>query len=105
LLTAIGRHCYRPAHLHVKLRHPRYRELTPPLYFRGDEYLHSDVAYAVRDGPILDLACHELPGVAEGPTRRYVIAGRDFALAPRDATDAQNDRAATGQPTVRRLTA
>jgi catechol 1,2-dioxygenase len=91
VLTAIGRHCYRPAHLHVKLRHPGYRELTSQLYFRGGDYLDSDVANAVRDGLILDLACHERPGVADGPTQRYVIARRDFALARHDAIDAHND--------------
>jgi catechol 1,2-dioxygenase len=104
ILAALGRHCYRPAHLHVKLRHPGYRELTSQLYFRGDHYLGSDVANAVRDGLILDLACHERPGMADDPTRRYVTAGRDFALAPREATDAHDDRAMTGQPLVRRLT-
>ncbi len=33
---------YRPAHVHVKLRAPGYRELTTQLYFEGDPYNAGD---------------------------------------------------------------
>lgn len=49
VLAALGRHVYRPAHLHVKVRHPAYGEMTSQLYFEGGDYLDSDVAGAVRD--------------------------------------------------------
>ena len=55
LLSGLGRHFFRPAHLHVKVRSPGYIELTSQLYFAGGEYLDNDVANAVRDGLVLTL--------------------------------------------------
>lgn len=55
LLAALGRHFFRPAHLHVKVRAGRCEELTSQLYFAGGEYLDDDVAHAVRDGLVLTL--------------------------------------------------
>ncbi|MFM0284486.1 dioxygenase [Paraburkholderia sediminicola] len=55
LLSALGRHFFRPAHLHVKLRHPGYEELTSQIYFQGGKYIESDVANAVRDGLVVPL--------------------------------------------------
>lgn len=42
LFRMMGRHTWRPAHVHLKLRHPGYRELTTQLYFEEDEYVKSD---------------------------------------------------------------
>lgn len=55
LLNALGRHFYRPAHLHVKVRADGHQDLTSQLYFQGGEYLDSDVANAVRDGLVVEL--------------------------------------------------
>ena len=49
LLKAIGRHSWRPAHLHVIVRHRAYQALTTQIYFRGDEYLATDVVRAASD--------------------------------------------------------
>jgi protocatechuate 3,4-dioxygenase beta subunit len=32
----------RPRHIHVRVSHPRYEELTTQIYFEGDKYNHSD---------------------------------------------------------------
>jgi catechol 1,2-dioxygenase len=53
VLNALGRHFYRPAHLHLKVTAPGHEKLTSQLYFHGGEYLDSDVANAVRDGLVL----------------------------------------------------
>ncbi|WP_246263205.1 dioxygenase [Parasphingopyxis algicola] len=42
MLEMMGRHSWRPAHVHLKVRHPGYRELITQLYFEEDEYVHSD---------------------------------------------------------------
>jgi catechol 1,2-dioxygenase len=55
VLRALGRHCFRPAHLHVKVSAPGHETLTSQLYFRGDQYLDSDAANAVRDGLVVSL--------------------------------------------------
>jgi catechol 1,2-dioxygenase len=59
VLNAIGRHFFRPAHLHVKVRHPGFEELTTQLYFEGGEYLESDVANGVREGLVIKLMRRE----------------------------------------------
>jgi catechol 1,2-dioxygenase len=46
LLEKLGRHSWRPAHLHVIVRHPDYETLTTQIYFEGDEYLSSDAVRA-----------------------------------------------------------
>jgi catechol 1,2-dioxygenase len=87
VLTALGRHFFRPAHLHVKLRHPYFGERTSQLYFEGGEYLDSDVANAVRDELVIKT---ELVDAADrlgelGLDTSFVDARYDFAFAPSSA--------------------
>ncbi len=49
LLQAMGRHPWRPAHIHLKISHEGYRSLTTQIYFADSEYLNSDAANAVRN--------------------------------------------------------
>ena len=48
LLSEIGRHPWRPAHVHLIATHEGYRPLTTQIYFQGDEYLDSDSVRAAR---------------------------------------------------------
>jgi catechol 1,2-dioxygenase len=48
LLTATGRHPWRPAHLHFIITAPGYRGLTTALYFDGDPYIDSDAVFGVK---------------------------------------------------------
>ena len=54
LITAAGWHPWRPAHLHLIVSAPGHRAITTQLYFRGGEWLDSDVASAVKPELILD---------------------------------------------------
>lgn len=45
---------YRPAHIHVKLEHPRFRPLTTQLYFEGDPF--NGVDPWVKESLVLRLA-------------------------------------------------
>lgn len=60
---------YRPAHIHVKLRAARHRELTTQLYFEGDPYIEGD------DFVVPSLI---MPHKRDGSARR---AGFDFVLS------------------------
>ncbi|MFZ2238229.1 MAG: dioxygenase [Gordonia amarae] len=71
VLNALGRHFFRPAHIHLKLRHDGYVEHTSQLYFEGDEYLDNDVANAVRDGLVLRIESGDDAELAQ----RFGIAG------------------------------
>ncbi len=72
LLTATGRHPWRPAHLHFIVTAPGYRGLTTALYFDGDPYVDSDAVFGVKDA----LVVRTLP--REGAEGSHV--GYDFGL-------------------------
>lgn len=46
-------HPWRPAHLHLRVKHPGYREITTQLYFEGGEWTENDVATAVKPELVL----------------------------------------------------
>ena len=50
LLSALGRHGQRPAHIHFFISAPGHRKLTTQINIEGDPLLHDDFAYATRDG-------------------------------------------------------
>ncbi|GID32241.1 dioxygenase family protein [Paractinoplanes brasiliensis] len=72
VLRELGRHLYRPAHLHLQVTAPDHEVLTIQLYFADGDYLASDAANAVRDGLIVPV---ELTGDVR-------IATYDFVLEP-----------------------
>jgi catechol 1,2-dioxygenase len=88
VLNALGRHFFRPAHLHLKLRHPGSEELTSQLYFEGGDYLTDDVANAVRDGLVVRLVKHDepvrhVPGLTDaGLGASWLEATYEFRLEP-----------------------
>jgi catechol 1,2-dioxygenase len=84
LLSVLGRHFFRPAHLHVKLRHSGYKELTSQIYFQGSDYIDSDVANAVRDGLVVPLQRKESADelAARNLQRAYWEVKYDFRLLP-----------------------
>jgi catechol 1,2-dioxygenase len=84
VLNALGRHFFRPAHLHLKVRHAQYAELTSQLYFDGGDYVNSDVANAVRDGLVAQLVRRDDPTdlAARGLDRPYFEVCYDFVLVP-----------------------
>jgi catechol 1,2-dioxygenase len=55
LLNALGRHSWRPAHIHIKASAKGYYPLTTQVYFADGEFLDSDSASAVKDELILPL--------------------------------------------------
>lgn len=54
LLRMMGRHPYRPAHIHMMVTHPDYVGVTAQLYPNDDPYLETDTACAVKDDLLLD---------------------------------------------------
>jgi len=89
VLNTLGRHFFRPAHLHLKVRHPRYTELTSQLYFDGGAYLDSDVANAVRKDLVMRLMRRDRPNdlSIRGLHNPYFEVRYDFVLEPRRAAD------------------
>jgi hydroxyquinol 1,2-dioxygenase len=49
MLHALGRHPFRPAHIHFIISAPGYRPLVTALYIEGDRYIDSDVVFGSRE--------------------------------------------------------
>lgn len=54
VLRMMGRHPYRPAHIHMMVTHPDYLGVTAQLYPNDDPYLETDTACAVKEDLLLD---------------------------------------------------
>jgi len=66
MLNALGRHPYRPAHIHFKIEAAGFRPLTTALYIAGDEYLDSDAVFGARGSLIVDYKTSSMRGEASG---------------------------------------
>ncbi len=82
LLSAIGRHGHRPAHIHFFVEAPGYRKLTTQINIADDEYLHDDFAFATRDGLIPEVVRHTDPAdiKAHGLNEPFATIRFDFTL-------------------------
>jgi protocatechuate 3,4-dioxygenase beta subunit len=84
MLTATGRHAWRPAHVHVIVRAPGYRTLVTHVFDAGSEYLDSDTVFAVKPSLVRAFVEHapddpETPPGIDGP---WCSLECTFALAP-----------------------
>ena len=61
LLQQLGRHPWRPAHLHFMISAPGYQTLTTHVFREGGSYLDSDAVFGVRSSLIAEWVRHE-PG-------------------------------------------
>jgi protocatechuate 3,4-dioxygenase beta subunit len=73
MLQQLGRHTFRPAHLHFRLSAPGFQPLTTAIYAAGDPYLASDAVFGVRASLIDEFRHDESSGTA--------TLERDFTLA------------------------
>ena len=53
LLQGLGRHPFRPAHVHFMISAPGYKKLVTHLFLKGDKYLESDAVFAVKPSLIV----------------------------------------------------
>jgi protocatechuate 3,4-dioxygenase beta subunit len=53
MLRALGRHAWRPAHLHMIVHAPGHRPLITEFFPEDDEYLDQDAVFGVRGGLVL----------------------------------------------------
>jgi hydroxyquinol 1,2-dioxygenase len=51
---SLGRHAYRPAHIHFIVSAPGYKPLVTQLFTRGDPYLESDAVFGVKSSLIAE---------------------------------------------------
>jgi hydroxyquinol 1,2-dioxygenase len=58
MLKTLGRHPWRPAHLHFMISAPGYQRLVTHVFRKGDQYLDSDAVFGVRNSLVADWVHH-----------------------------------------------
>jgi hydroxyquinol 1,2-dioxygenase len=84
MLERLGRHPWRPAHLHFMITAPGHERLITHVFREGGEYLDSDAVFGVRSSLIADWKRHEAGHAPDGstcPTAFYTLE-HDFVLNP-----------------------
>jgi hydroxyquinol 1,2-dioxygenase len=85
LLRALGRHPYRPAHIHLLVSAEGFVPVTTHLFVKGNPYLDSDAVFGTKDSLVVDFIRHDS---AEEAAQYHVTAPfytveYDFVLKPR----------------------
>jgi catechol 1,2-dioxygenase len=88
LLSALGRHGQRPAHIHFFISADGHRKLTTQINIDGDEYLWDDFAFATRDGLVPPISRIDDPAQldAKQVDKRFASIDFDFHLTRENAT-------------------
>jgi hydroxyquinol 1,2-dioxygenase len=83
MLRAMGRHPYRPAHIHFMLSAPGYRNIITHVFVAGDGYLDSDVVFGVKSSLVTEFTEHAAGRAPDGTVMQtpYFVAEYDFHLA------------------------
>jgi protocatechuate 3,4-dioxygenase beta subunit len=77
MLRAMGRHPWRPAHIHFKVTAPGYRDLITELYPDDDRYIDEDAVFGVRDS----LAVRFTRNDSSEDAARYKLTAPFFELS------------------------
>ena len=82
MLLGMGRHPYRPAHVHAIISAPGYEKVATHLFVRGDAYLDSDAVFGVKQSLVVDFKPHPAGPTPDGgkTTAPFCTAEYDFRL-------------------------
>ena len=79
LLSALGRHPHRPAHIHFLVHADGHRELTTHIFVANSPYLDSDAVFAVKKSLVMDFTT-----IQDDETAQRYGVGVPFRLATFD---------------------
>jgi hydroxyquinol 1,2-dioxygenase len=84
LLRSLGRHPYRPAHVHFIVSAPGYAPVTTHLFVRGDPYLTSDAVFGTKDSLVVNFVRRDSEAEASqhGLHAPFYRVNYDFVLQP-----------------------
>lgn len=84
MITATGRHPWRPAHLHLMVSAPGYRTVTTHFFDDRSRYLESDVVFGVKPSLVshFDERKPDDPGAPAGHDGPWYTLERDVVLLP-----------------------
>ena len=88
MLSATGRHPWRPAHIHMIVRARGHRSVTTHVFDRHSRYIDSDVVFAVKPSLLREFVSrdHVDPARPEGIEGQWWSLESDFVLAPSEDT-------------------
>ena len=91
VLSALGRHGHRPAHVHFFASADGLRKLTTQINIDGDEYLWDDFAFASREGLVPEVTMVNDPAKLKekGLDKPYASIDFDFHLLKDTKADVQ----------------
>jgi hydroxyquinol 1,2-dioxygenase len=84
MLRKMGRHPYRPGHIHMIVSAPGYRPVTTHLFVAGSKYLDSDAVFGMKESLVAQFDRHP-PGAGPDGERMEVpfyTVNYDFRLRP-----------------------
>jgi hydroxyquinol 1,2-dioxygenase len=89
MLRKMGRHPYRPGHLHLLVSAPGYQPVTTHLFVADSQYLDSDAVFGMKESLVAQFERHP-PGIGPDGERLdtpFYTVGYDFRLRPVAAPD------------------
>jgi hydroxyquinol 1,2-dioxygenase len=98
MLRKMGRHPYRPGHIHMIVSAAGYLPVTTHLFVAGSEYLDSDAVFGMKESLVAQFDRHP-PGIGADGERidtPFYTVNYDFRLSPVAATASGN--VAPGHP-------
>src|SRR5580700_8490720 len=83
MLSAQGRHPFRPEHIHFMITAPGQRKLVTHIFAAGDPYLDSDVVFGVKKSLVEDYQAHHDGKAPDGRVMEgdWFSLDREFRLA------------------------
>lgn len=86
MLRTVGRHPWRPAHVHMIVRAPEHRSLTTHIFDAESEYIDSDTVFAVKPSLLRSFVRRDPddPGKPPSISGPWLSLESDFVLAPAD---------------------
>lgn len=83
LLRTLGRHAWRPSHIHLKVTCDGFAPLTTMLFMPDDPWLASDAIQAVKETLVVALEKHDKPEKlqARGLSQPFYTCRYDFSLS------------------------
>lgn len=82
MLAAMGRHPYRPAHIHFMISAEGYKSVTTELYVDGDPYLDSDAVFGVRESLVVPFVQNDSGETTPRSGVPAFTVDYDFVLEP-----------------------
>ena len=82
MLNGMGRHPYRPAHIHAIVSAPGFEPVTTHVFVKGDPYLQSDAVFGVKNSLVAEFVKRE-GNAPDGtrPSAPFWEVHYDFVLA------------------------